>query len=300
MAESSENLYISNMDPASSEIRSYSLFGESAHLPDVMHCETIAARSVLHGWEFSPHRHARLHQVLLIESGKGTVRIDDNVVQLRSGSTVNVPPGHVHAFRFRQRTEGWVVTIADELLDEILVRVGDVRRGLSRSGVLAADPSVRQLMRQIWHEFTGRSKARALMLRGLCATLLAWVARNIDDGEIPQQSARNTALLQQLETLIEEHYSEQWSVARYARALSISPTHLTRVCRTTTGVSALSLIEGRAMREARRQLAYTNQSVKTIAFELGYSDPAYFTRAFTRDAGLSPRAFRAQVSGKTS
>jgi len=30
-------------------IRSYSLFGESSHLPDVMHCETIAQRSVLHG-----------------------------------------------------------------------------------------------------------------------------------------------------------------------------------------------------------------------------------------------------------
>lgn len=47
-------------------IRSYALFGESGDLPDVLHCETIAARSALHGWELAPHRHAGLHQLLLV------------------------------------------------------------------------------------------------------------------------------------------------------------------------------------------------------------------------------------------
>ncbi|MEZ5704702.1 MAG: hypothetical protein R3E56_04895 [Burkholderiaceae bacterium] len=45
----------------------HGLFGESAQLPDVMHCETIAARSALHGWELAPHRHGKLHQVLLLQ-----------------------------------------------------------------------------------------------------------------------------------------------------------------------------------------------------------------------------------------
>ena len=44
-------------------VRSYSLYGEAGHLPDVMHCETIAQRSVLHDWELAPHRHDRLHQI---------------------------------------------------------------------------------------------------------------------------------------------------------------------------------------------------------------------------------------------
>ena len=54
------------------------------------------------------------------------------------------------------------------------------------------------------------------------------------------------------------------------------------------------------MREARRNLAYTHLGVATIAYTLSYADPAYFTRAFTRDAGLSPRAFRAQVAASAS
>jgi AraC family transcriptional activator of pobA len=41
-----------------------------------------------------------------------------------------VPPGHVHAFRFQPDTQGWVVTMPEELLNEILVHVGDVRTDL--------------------------------------------------------------------------------------------------------------------------------------------------------------------------
>ncbi|MEQ1597626.1 MAG: hypothetical protein ABL985_21300 [Casimicrobium sp.] len=36
---------------AATAIQTFSLFGESTHLPDVLHCETIAARSALHDWE---------------------------------------------------------------------------------------------------------------------------------------------------------------------------------------------------------------------------------------------------------
>jgi AraC family transcriptional activator of pobA len=50
------------------------------------------------------------------------------------------------------------------------------------------------------------------------------------------------------------------------------------------------------MREARRYLAYTHLTITTIADALGYGDPAYFTRVFTRDAGVSPREFRARLS----
>ena len=285
-------MHFSNIDG----IRSYSLFGESQHLPDVLHCETIAERSALHDWELAPHRHTRLHQVLLITSGGGVAHLDGERVPLFAGALINVPQGHVHAFRFTQHTQGWVATLADELMDEILVRVGDVRRDLARPAVAPAPPELHQAMGQVWQEFSGRAKARALVLRGLSATLLGWVARAMEDHSPDDTPAPESSLVQRLEALIEAHFLEHWQVADYARALAVSPTHLSRVARATTGVSAQRLIEARLMREARRNLAYTHLGVATIAYTLGYADPAYFTRAFTRDAGLSPRAFRAQVA----
>ena len=294
MVKTGQSLYISNMLPAS-PIQSYSLFGESQHLPDVLHCETIADRSVLHDWELAPHRHARLHQVLLITHGGGTAELDGDTLALTPGTLVNVPADHVHAFRFHQHTQGWVTTFADELLDELFVRVGDVRDELAHACVLPATPGVHVTMSQIWQEFSEQAKARALVLRGLSAVLLGWVARHIqpDTQRDPQASAAR--VVQKFKTLIDQHFLEHWQVSDYARALAISPTHLSRLTRATTGGSAMRLIEARIMREARRNLAYTNLSISTIAYTLGYSDPAYFSRVFTRDAGVSPKAFRAQI-----
>src|SRR3989338_7360373 len=169
----SQNMHFSNMAENHSSIQSYSLFGESQHLPDVLHCETIAARSVLHDWELAPHRHTRLHQVLLIESG-----------------------------------------------------VGGVRRAPARPAVVTASPPISQAMAQIWQEFSGRAKARALVLRGLSATLLGWVARAIEDHSPDDTAAPESRLVQRLEALIEAHFLEHWQVADYARALAVSPTHL--------------------------------------------------------------------------
>ena len=295
MAETAKNLYISNMKIRLSNVQSYSLFGESTHLPDVLHCETIADRSVLHDWELAPHRHARLHQVLLVEKGGGTVTLDGKAHPLTQGSLVNVPPNHVHSFKFEKDTRGWVTTLADELMDELLVGVGTQRSEINQATVLQSDAFIAKTVQQIWLEFSSQEKARALMLRGLSGVLLAWVARQLAAASIGDAQANDSVLVQRFKALIEQNFASHWKVSQYAKALSISPTHLSRLTRAANGMSALRMIEARLMREARRNLAYTNLSISSIAYTLGFSDPAYFSRVFARDAGISPKAFRSQI-----
>lgn len=284
------------MPPTPTTIHSYTLFGESTQLPDVLHCETIAARSVLHDWELAPHRHARLHQVLLLASGGGMASLDGAEWSLPPGTLVNVPPGVVHAFRFEPGTQGWVATMADVLLDELFIRAGDLRGDIGQACVLQAEPGMPSLMQQIWDEFSGEQRGRALILRGLGTTLLGRLARSMVADRSKPDDLQDSNLVQRFRALIDQHFQEQWGVADYARALAISPTHLSRLARAATGQSALRLIDARTLREARRHLAYTNLSISTIAYALGFSDPAYFSRVFTQDAGLSPRAFRAQLA----
>jgi AraC family transcriptional regulator, transcriptional activator of pobA len=290
-------LYDSNMPAAT--VRHYSLYGEFEHLPDVLHCETVAERSVLHEWELAPHRHDRLHQLLLLRTGSGMTRLDDAELALAPVSLVNVPPGTVHAFTFEPGTDGLVLTLADEMLDELLAREPNVRRTLGRGWVASADAELAGVMEQLAQEYAGRSTARALVLRGLSGALLGRAARAGARVDPMQPNLAESTLLQRFETLLEGHFREHWRVADYARALAITPTHLSRVVRASTGEPASHAIDARLIREARRHLAFTNLGVATIADTLGFADPALFSRVFTRVAGCSPRAFRQQLAART-
>ena len=281
---------------AARAIPGYSLFGESAHLPDVLHCETIAARSALHDWELEPHRHARLHQLVFIEAGGGTAHLEGAAVPLVPMTLVNVPPGHVHGFSFAPGTSGYVTTLAEEMRNEVLAQAADVRRALGRSQVLRADPKVRATMHEIWKEYGERESSRALVLRGLTTTLLGLAARLAAAAEPAEAERRESQLLRRFEALVEAHFMEHWKVADYARALAVTPTHLTRVVRAATGGPASKWVEMRLVHEARRHLVYTQASITAVAYGLGFSDPAYFTRVFARAVGLSPRAFRERAA----
>ncbi|MBV8837367.1 MAG: helix-turn-helix domain-containing protein [Alphaproteobacteria bacterium] len=287
-------LYKSNMlhIPASRAIRTYNLFGEDRDLPDVVHCETIAARSALHGWKIAPHRHARLHQLLLIERGGGEATLEGRNVRLTPMRILNLPTGHVHGFAFIRSTQGWVLTIAAEMLDEVLLASEGLPRVLAQAAMLRGTPPMRALMRQIFSEFAGRGFARAHVLRSLTTVLIGLVARAMAAKREPPPGTAGADLFARFEALLEAHVLEHWSVARYAVALAITPTHLSRITRDATGHAASQLIAERLVREARRNLVYTNLPISTVAFALGFEDPAYFSRVFARATGQSPRAFR--------
>lgn len=56
----------------------FKLYGENQAWPgtDLLHCESIPARSRLHHWEIKPHQHAELFQLLYVQRGRAEVEIE--------------------------------------------------------------------------------------------------------------------------------------------------------------------------------------------------------------------------------
>jgi AraC family transcriptional regulator, transcriptional activator of pobA len=148
-----------------------------------------------------------------------------------------------------------------------------------------------------WNKYSPNSPDGILpgCLRALCGTLIGLLARELAGGRRMPGGTERSDLLQRFEALLEQHFLRHWTVSDYASALSITPTHLTRMARSATGHAASHLILERIIREAWRNLVYTNLPISTIAYALGFNDPAYFTRAFSGATDLSPRSFRDKV-----
>lgn len=77
-----------------------------------------------------------------------------------------------------------------------------------------------------------------------------------------------------------------------------SPTYFTTLFRKETGYSPLSYFSHLKILKATELLDYTNNKVKEISFYLGYADPYYFTKDFTKRMGLSPRQYRNRIGKK--
>lgn len=64
------------------------------------------------------------------------------------------------------------------------------------------------------------------------------------------------------------------------------------------GLTIKSLMGEKRLLESQKEVAFSNKSIKEIAYEFGFKDPAYFNRVFTKLSGQSPHKFRGSVNFK--
>ena len=77
----------------------------------------------------------------------------------------------------------------------------------------------------------------------------------------------------------------------------MTPARLNAACKRAVGVTAGRVIRQRLLLEAKRSLIYTSMTANEIAYDLGFADPAYFSRFFRQHTGRTPSAFRAGHRG---
>ena len=75
-----------------------------------------------------------------------------------------------------------------------------------------------------------------------------------------------------------------------------SPKTLSNLFSKNNGPSPLQVIKARIIQEAKRLLQYTDNSTKEIAYELGFDDPASFSRFFKDNVGESPTNYKKMIA----
>ncbi|MGF2687510.1 helix-turn-helix domain-containing protein [Marinobacter sp. DUT-3] len=275
----------------------FRLYGETEiwPTPDLMHIESVAERSRLHDWHILPHQHADLAQVLYLREGRAEIEIEGRLSVLERPAVQVIPMFCVHGFRFAENVQGYVLSVALPLLEQVEKRLEcQVLRSpdcyvLDETEAMYLDSRFDQL----GQEYAGRRIGRDLVLSSLVDQILVWgCRRHHDQVRTGQEMDRGRRHMDVFLHLVETNFNEQWPVDAYAERMGVSTPHLNAVCRRLCHHSALQVIHQRVLLEAKRGLIYTTMSVSQISDRLGFSEPAYFSRFFKRLTGTSPREFR--------
>ncbi|MBW6393296.1 MULTISPECIES: helix-turn-helix domain-containing protein [Halomonadaceae] len=287
--------------PTETSVPVFKLYGETRHwpTPDLLHCESIPERSRLHDWHIRPHRHADLVHVLHIANGRVELELEGTQHTLHGPLVIVVPAMTIHGFRFSQDIQGHIVTLAQPLAEQLGQRLEEQASVLRHADYhLLEQPRKAQrlaaLVEQIDAEYRQPAPGRDRMLESQVQALVIELSRQAESHAPSglRQRDRGHERLASFQALIEAQYRQQPSIERFAEQLGMSSAHLNTLCRRLADRSALQLLHERLLLEAKRQLTYTNMTISQIADSLGFSEPAYFTRFFKRNTGLSPRDFR--------
>lgn len=292
-------------------IPTYGLYGEApAREPAFwLHAETIPIRSRLHHWEIRPHRHESFLQILHLEAGEGEVAFQPARHLLRPPVAVVIPPGCEHGLRFSSDVDGTIFTVLASRLRPGLGEGGRLHAWLAAPSVIAlagADAGDRDAgvdaeqdaahavatLRRLGREARERRRGGDELMDSYLTVVLTLFARlSMRDSAREDVKGPDTRL-ELLEGLLRRHLRAQRPASFYARELGVSVTHLSRLVRAATGHGFHELTARMLMEEARGDLLFTATSVQEVSYRLGFADPAYFSRFFTRRAGMTPGRFR--------
>ncbi|MBN7797601.1 helix-turn-helix domain-containing protein [Parahaliea mediterranea] len=273
---------------------------EAAEELEFVHASKLFSRIKEYNWEIKPHRHDSLHQIFLLLDGSIETRLETQQLTLQAPSILVVPAGHVHGFQYDESARGLVTTVADgflrkacdgdewswisKLLDEIFI--------CRLSSPLPQETPLVAYLQDIEREYRFSAPGRLQIVAALLKLVFIHLGRNLELQRVMTgDSSHYVQIFDSFRKLVDTYYTGHMRVSGYCRLLSINERKLNRVCKALTGAGPSTYIHRHLIQEAKRHLIYTHKPVAQVCFELGFSDPAYFSRFFSRHTGYSPRDY---------
>ena len=279
----------------------YFLYGEKSQKAfiDGFHIESIYERSRLYDWEITPHRHEDFLQILYIKSGSGQIQLGRTKEPIQSPSLVIAPRLIPHGFNFDKDIQGYVLTINQAHLRQLLSFDMSLLEVIEQPTQLTFDrdledwKGIEWTLSMLFNEFSNSHHWRSALVFNHLLNLLIGIARVLPRVNVQANKGSRAALhVDGFKKLLDSRFREHLPITTYADILGITQTQLNRVCREVLGKSALDVTHQRLLVEAQRDLIYTGISIKEIAYTLGFGDEAYFTKFFKRLTNKSPSQFR--------
>ncbi|OUS03586.1 hypothetical protein A9Q86_01365 [Flavobacteriales bacterium 33_180_T64] len=99
--------------------------------------------------------------------------------------------------------------------------------------------------------------------------------------------------------ILNSQFSIFHNVSDYAAQLDVEPKNLLRLFQKKGLKNPSEIIKDKLLFESKKRIIYTSKSIREICFEVGFYDPAYFSRFFKKHTGVTAQYFRKQYKSSS-
>jgi AraC family transcriptional activator of pobA len=248
----------------------------------------------------APNEQQNAYSIYWIQEGKGTYNIDFEHYTFTDNMLFFLSPGQVFTVDSEEIKTAYKLTFAR---DFYCIQTHD--KEVACNGILFNNiyetPFVKPCKKDtkklnfildgLIDELQQNETAQYDMLQSYLKQFIICTVRVKKENHVLKEDIE-TRLFKDFSLLVEQNFRELHTVKAYANRLGISPKSVTKHFQKLGAIKPSNFIKNRISLEAKRLLIYTDKTVKEIAFELGFNDPAYFTRFFTKATSKSPLQFK--------
>lgn len=250
-----------------------------------------------------PHLHD-FYTIFWVESGEAIHATDFVEYSLFADTILFVPPGLKHRMHIDQSVTGTYIFFNEDFIQfnqKNYVPLNEYRlfNNPEFKSLIKLDQGnqakFKTIIGLIYAEaYQNDYYSQDIILNLLHLFLLE--SRRIFDqqNQVPKQDQEATPdnTIIRFKQLIEDNFVREKNVSAYAELLDINPSCLNELTKRITGITAGELIRNRVIEETKKLLYSSNLSGKEIAYDLGFDDPAYFSRFFKKYTSLTLKEFR--------
>lgn len=172
--------------------------------------------------------------------------------------------------------------------DALYVRDGNI---MTSAGVTSGIDMALAMVEEDWGQPVAVAIARQLVM---------YLKRPGGQSQFSEQlraQMADSGRLQQLQLWMLDHLDEDLSVPALARRVAMSERSFSRRFHGAVGTSPAKYVERCRVRAARNKLEQTSKSLEKIAGSCGFHSTEILRRAFIRELGVSPSAYRERFRG---
>lgn len=263
--------------------------------------EYINEKRELHLSEIHSHDY---FQIIIIDEGYANHSIEyESPVVMKPYSVSVVFPKQIHQISFSPDCKGVVFMFEEALFcsDILKKELRSYNTNLYKKlNIINYDKGgyrdIRDMIDSIITLFNDISPIKKEQIRFYIKILLLQMIEYVHEKELPAKSLPVVNIYSRYKEFIDTYYSQSKTVSEYASLLGISPKKLNEVCKTEAGMTALAVIHERIMVEIKRMLMFSGESMKEIAFSVGFASPSALNKFIYSKTGKTPTELKNSMS----
>ena len=244
----------------------------------------------------APHAH-NLIEIIWAVSGKCNLKVDMQTYSPKGDQVFGIMPHQRHQFTADSNAQGYIIRFNELFLQEYnSVYHADLLLVLIQSANVSYSEEIRHEMKAIMdkliQEYSQQQIYSSDILSRYLNILFIHMSRQSRAVPSNNQQTHNIRQAKRFIQLIDQHFKAHKKVSEFADIMCVTPSYLNEAIKKTTGYTAGHHIRQRVILEAKRYAAYSDSSMKEVAWDLGFTDICYFSKLFKKETGYNFTDFK--------